>query len=188
MTASSRPVIVVDVETSGLDPEHHSVLEIAAVPLNTLDGDGLVFTPAVPVDWLGEADFDALSLNRYFERRLWQDEYSQADTEASLQDLGELLDGAIFAGANPAFDVAFLRPLFAEYGMDFPQIHYRLLDLAPYAAGALGLGTDLPGLARVCELLDLTNPGPHTALGDAQVTAEAFRVLFRRGQNDKDSR
>lgn len=181
-------MIVVDVETSGLDPEQHSVLEVAAVPLNTLDGDGMVFIPALPVDWLRAASFDALSLNSYFERRLWQAEYSESDTEECLHDLAELLDGAIFAGSNPAFDVAFLRPLFEQYGIRFPKIHHRLLDLAPYAAGALGLGTDLPGLARVCELIDLPHPDAHTAFGDAQVTAEAFRELSRRGQSDGTSR
>ncbi|WP_206474706.1 3'-5' exonuclease [Dietzia sp. KRD202] len=188
MTTTPVPVIVVDVETSGLNPEQHSVLEVAAVPLNTSDGDGMTFAPALPADWLGEASFDALSLNKYFERRLWQAELSEADTEGCLYDLAELLDGAIFAGSNPAFDVAFLRPLFEQYGVRFPQIHHRLLDLAPYAAGALGIGTDLPGLARVCELLHIPHPDAHTALGDAQVTVEAFRELSRLGQSAGISR
>lgn len=173
-----RPVVVVDIETSGLYPDQHSVLEVAAVPLDSPASGGILFTPALDSGWLGEADPEALAVNRYFERRLWDAEYSEADTEASLHGLAELLDGAILAGSNPTFDVSFLHPLFVEYGIPFPKIHHRLFDLAPYAAGALHLGTDLPGLARVCELLDVTNPDPHTALGDALATAKCITTLM----------
>lgn len=178
MTEQARRVVIVDIETSGLNPELHSVLEIAAVPLDSSVTGGVFFTPALDVDWLTGADPEALSVNRYFERRLWETEYSEADTRASLLDLGNLLDGAIVAGSNPLFDVGFLRDLYDAYDLSFPLIHHRLFDLAPYAAGALGLGADLPSLARVCELLEVTNPDPHTALGDARATAYCINTLM----------
>lgn len=170
-------VIIVDVETSGLDPEQHVVLEVAAIDLSDT-GEGISFVPDHPNEWVRNADPVALSVNKYFERRVFDEQLTNMETRVHLRQLSQMLEQATVAGSNPSFDVTFLRSLFAEHKVPFPRIHHRLLDLSPYAAGALKLGTRLPGLARVCELLDVDNTAPHTALGDARATADCLAALM----------
>lgn len=174
---NANRVVIVDVETSGLDPEQHVVLEVAAIDLSDT-GEGISFVPDQPNEWVRDADPVALSVNKYFERRVFDEQLSAVETLEHLRRLWQMLDRATVAGSNPSFDVAFLRCLFAEHEVQFPRIHHRMLDLSPYAAGALKLGTKMPGLAQVCELLDVDNTAPHTALGDARATADCLAALM----------
>jgi DNA polymerase III epsilon subunit-like protein len=179
MSTKDRPdrhLVVVDVESSGLVPGEHVVLEVAA--LDTVTGHQLVFAPWVQDHELAAADPEALAVNRWHERGV-----QALDPEATPVLLGELfvmLNGQVLAGSNPAFDAAMLGALYDSWDFTRPRWHHRLADLAPYAAGVLGLPiTAAPGLDRVCELLEVEIPAGqrHTALGDAVATAECFRRL-----------
>jgi DNA polymerase III epsilon subunit-like protein len=173
----SRHVIVVDVETTGLFVERDAVVEVAWHNLTTNES-GVFVPPHKPVE-LGNADLKALQMNRYVDRLALADR----DRGDAAWELAEQLEGNTLAGSNPAFDAAFLNAMFTRQYSDDELAettwHHRLLDLSAYAAGVLGLPpTELPGLAKVCELLDVTNAAPHTAMGDVQATAECFRKLM----------
>lgn len=189
----SRPVVVVDLETSALAPNepplgcattwetwasgaftspYGAAIEVAWWNLATW-GFGS-FVPAHNVRAVrafGSAE--ALVVSRYLERIADREQ----DNGTAVAALHEQLRGATLAGANPAFDARFLRALFGRYHTtrDTPEPwHYRLLDVSAYAAGALGLpGGELPGLARVCELVDV-DPPDHTAAGDVQACGECL--------------
>lgn len=190
----SRDIVVVDVETNGLDPDRHEAVEIAWWNLET--GDRGRFVPRHDQnDVLARADVQALRVNRYIDRiadgphdtgcdellRLWEqfagsfdDEFPDSDEEPTANTL---------AGSNPTFDAAMLRKAFAKLDKPFDiedvaPWHHRLWDLSAYAAGVLGLD-ELPGLARVCELLDI-DPPDHTAEGDVTATGKCFNELRRR--------
>ena len=167
----SRDVIVVDTETTGLvDPV---VLEIAALNLTT--GEEFRVVPHVARGVFVNADPIALSINRYYERRVFEDMLESPDANKNAYEwLGNMLKGNTFAGCNPAFD----SPLIAKL-IGGQNYHYRLWDLSAYAAGALHLD-ELPGLHTVCELLGVENDDEHSALGDARATAECFRILRAR--------
>jgi len=179
-----RHVVVVDCETTGLDPATDFVVEVAYWDLTTGER-GQFVPPHNPVALLRRADSepqlaDALRLNGYRERI--GDAPQDVSGEGAWR-LSEVLAGNTLAGSNPSFDAAFLRRMFehAHAYEDAPRLpaewHHRLLDLAPYAAGVLGLPLgELPGLARVCELLGVTNTGVHTADGDVDATG---RCLLR---------
>jgi DNA polymerase III subunit epsilon len=179
-----RQIVVVDVETTGLDPDRHLVVEVAWWNLTT-EARGSFVPPHSWRDAVTEADLEALRVNRYFDR------LAEAEQDTNGKAAGELwdqLDGNTLAGSNPAFDAAFLRAMFSDaydlddHGIDeAPRWHHRLLDLSAYAAGVLGLPPEaLPGLSTVCELLGVTNPAPHTADGDVIATALCFQGLFDR--------
>lgn len=171
----TRELIVVDVETTGLDPARHVVLEVAAV--NVHSGQELHFAPRVEPGALEAADPNALRLNRYFERGVFE-MVLRADVEdEAWVELATMLDGNTLAGSNPTFDSAML-----SVSGRVPECwHHRLADLAAYAAPALGLEPDaLPGLEAVCAALGVVNAEPHSALGDARATAECFRRLILR--------
>ena len=166
-----RDVICVDIETTGLSPSSVP-LEVAAVNLAT--GEELAFAPYVDRAALMGASPAALRINRYFERGVWERTVGIEDTRRQYAALGDWLEGSTLAGANPTFDDARLPPSVTR------GRHHRLLDLSAYAAGVLGLAPgDLPGLAKVCEMLEVQNTEPHSALGDARATAECFRRLMK---------
>ncbi|QRY43136.1 3'-5' exonuclease [Mycolicibacterium boenickei] len=187
---SERELIVVDVETTGLDVDKHWVLEVAAI--NVLTGEELCFVPSLPVGALDQADGKAMKINGYFARDVYA---LRLGTEASWRywlKLWDWLDGNTLAGSNPTFDAAMLNrsmqlchaSLPTGYGKpDVPEFkpspwHHRLADLSAYAAGALGIrATALPGLDVVCRSLKVENTSPHSALGDARATADCFRKL-----------
>lgn len=180
---SKRQLIVVDIETSSLDVSRAVALEIAAV--NVESGEEFYFAPWIKRELYSKFDAGALEVNRYFERGVFHSAAtSERDNENALWKLANFLEGNTLAGSNPAYDAAVLRRLLVSYLNDPQPWHYRLADLAAYAAGALGLPpTDTPGLSKVCELLDVTNEDPHTAMGDARATAECFRRLIARPQS-----
>ncbi len=171
-----RNIIVVNVETSGLNPAQHTCVEIAWWNLDTNRRDR--FIPKHDVrNILATADLKALLINRYIDRIADQ---PQDDDYHGMKQLAVQLNGATLAGSNPAFDAAFLRPLFLRCNSEVtvPEWHHRMLDLSAYAAGVLRLAY-LPGLQHVSELLGVTTPD-HTAEGDVTATGECFRELFKR--------
>ena len=168
-------MVVVDLESTGLDTARHVPLEVAA--LNVSTGERLVFVPFVPMHSIAEAEPEALAVNRYFERRLFVEMLDPERTEDAYRALGEMLLGNTFAGANPAYDSAMLLPYLAAVGYSQPW-HHRLADISAFAAAALHIPpTELPGLSSVCEKLGVVNSDPHSALGDVLATASCFAEI-----------
>lgn len=170
----ARHLVVVDVETTGLGDEHVPV-EIAYWDLAS--GERGRFLPPVTAEDLARADPAALRMNRYYERGLHLEPAD--DSGMCLVGLHRLLDGNVFAGSNPAFDVWMLNKVFRRLGTaPSPWRHYRLADLRAYAAGVFGLPpTGLPSLSRVCELLGVPQPD-HSAVGDVLATGRCFLKLL----------
>lgn len=183
--SDKRDLIVVDVETTGLDVTYHHVLEVAAINVTT--GDELYFVPALPVGALDQADGKALKLNGYFTRDVYAHRLGTADSEGYWDQLWDWLKGNTLAGSNPTFDGAMLNRA-QEWNSprsdrSMSPWHHRLADLSAYAAGVIGIEpTKLPGLDVVCRSLQVENSAPHSARGDARATAECFRKLADYGQ------
>lgn len=172
----TRRIIVIDTETTGLHHSMHLTVELAAVDLDS-GREIRIVPPIEPCDMAAAAP-EALTINRFYERRLYAEQMSRAETEDRLRELAGWLDGAVFAGCAPAFDAAFVTALFERYEVAVPVWHHRLADLSALTAGAQDLGLDeLPGLSRCCTQWGVENEAPHTALGDARATAECLRRL-----------
>lgn len=183
----TRQLVVCDVETTGLTPGLHLPIEVAAV--NVASGEELHFVPKVPKGTFDNAADEALQINRYYERGLFEQRPELWDaTDADYCRLWEMLQGNTFGGSNPAFDAAMVAAGFTAtrgavqqlYNRPFSRKpwHHRLADLAAYAGPALLLApNELVGLAQICERLGVKNEDEHTALSDARATAECFRIL-----------
>lgn len=168
----SRNLIIVDIETSGLDLDLDIPLEVAAVNVST--GEEFHLVPFVTMTEISRADPKALQINRYFERGIRDEMLTAGETVNAYDALRDFLRGNTFGGSNPRFDSAML----SRRGVS-EVWHHRLADLAAYAAPEMARGPeDLPGLADVCKYLHVENTEAHSALGDARATAECFRRLI----------
>lgn len=170
----TRQLVIVDCETTGLNPTIHKILEVAAI--NTATDEVIHFSPRIDSISLGNADPPAMQINRYYERGAWKNMLTNDATAEQFARLRDMLAGNTLGGCNPRFDADFLTQNVVLF--DPGPWHHRLADLSSYAGGALGIPAhELPGLEGVCERLGVVNEDPHSALGDAVATAECFRKL-----------
>ena len=170
---SPREIVVVDTETNGLDVNRHQVVEVAWWNLTT-DERGRFVPLHDPACVLRDADIRALQLNRYIDRIADEE---QDHNWVELNRFHDAVDDKTMAGSNPAFDAYFLSKMFRDANrLRLAPWHHRMWDLSAYAAGVLGL-VELPGLATVCEMLDM-EPGNHTAEDDVTATGLCFRELM----------
>lgn len=157
-----------DIETSGLDPYRHEILEIAYA----IDDDA-PYTLIFP-HYLLNADPKALEINRYYERglarkRSWAKEHE-------LEGLQQILQDQTIAGSNPAFDVSFLR------AYDYSGWKHRLMDVPLWVAGHFGW-LESAGLQRTITYMNMKKghnlPYPdHSAKGDIIATRALFKAVL----------
>jgi DNA polymerase III epsilon subunit family exonuclease len=163
---------VVDVETTGTDPETDEIVSLAVV---RLDPDGVetarlatlvrpsrpIPVEATAVHGITDADVaDAPALGEIAPRLL------------------ELLDGAVFAAHNAAFDLQMLQHGLATEGIVYRPARvactldaFRLLEpLAPSHR-----------LEAICARHGIQLEDAHEALGDVVATAALVRLLLARG-------
>lgn len=198
-------LIAVDVETTGLDVSRHVVIEVAAVNVRT--GETLEFVPILLNRDLGNASPDAFAVNRYFERYAFRQALDVEDSLAKYAQLWEMLKGNTFAGANARFDALMLTHSYGRMnadrsfsfgvlpGVPLGDVHhtpmpeswlYRLLDLGSYAAGVLGENPSTPwSLNQVCNAVGVERAEKHTALSDANATAQCLRALYALAATNK---
>lgn len=167
----ATPIVVIDLETTGLHPSSDRIVEIAIVRLHP---DGTVqdrwHTLVHPRRHPGPTHAHGLTMvdieNAPF--------FSQIADE-----VGERLDGAVVAAHNVNFDASFLRYEFARLERSAPawpllctvRAAYRLSRVTYGRAGSRKL-TDL------CAREGVAHHGHHSALGDAEATAGLLGVYL----------
>lgn len=178
------PLVVIDVETGGLDPQRDALLSVAAVDSR----DGARFHTLVRAAPGARISDEALAVNGFCrEDCLSLARPAEAD---ALRRLAAWLDARrpfIAAGCNVAFDAAFLRAAAARAGLAL-EIGHRLFDiqtlaLAAHALGAVTLperdGRPSASLDAILKAVGLARPaGAHRADEDAALTARAIEQLF----------
>ena len=160
---------VLDVETTGLNPLRHRIIEVALVEL---DGAG-----RVAGEWStlvrpqgGAVQTEALAVNG-----IRMDEIAAAPPEGKVAEelARRLLPDATIIAHHAPFDLGFLHFLFVRHG------------LPPWSGDFIctrtAFGVLVPGhkraLHHVAAYFGVTIEGRHRALGDARATAEVYRRL-----------
>lgn len=167
-----RPIAITDLETTGLSPEHHEIIEIALLlvspeSLTVLDS----WEAKVRAHHLSTADPVALKVNQYREEE-WSDSVSLRD---ALGEYARRTRDAVLLAHNVSFDWSFLIAASDKTGIPL-SLHYHRLDLLSIAYAILH-GNKEVGSMRLTDLANyfhVINPQPHRAMGD---TFTAFEVL-----------
>lgn len=167
----------VDIETTGLDPDVHDILEVGVVleePETQLEE--VHFSLAVD---LRAATPEALKVNKAVERKRELEKLRMNPQHAALT-LSHVLDGVVFIGNNPQFDAAFLRGFLRSRGLE-PTWQYHLVDVKALAGMALGLKPPWK-TERLLESLGLNTTVEHTALADAHMARDIFYAAYKHRQ------
>jgi len=184
MFSLARMMIVVDLETSGLDPEVHGMLSIGAVefenPENMFYGECGLREGALISE-------DALKVNGFTKEQIRNCEKSCEGLLGEFLSWARAVKERTLAGQNlGSFDVPFLRKNCALFNM--PWIFgYRYVDSHSLAFGyfkrmKLGIPmrddrSDL-SLGFLIRHFGLKERGFHNALEDAKLTAEIIRKVL----------
>jgi len=177
-TDSLRNLVVIDVETSGINPFRHQILSLALVPLD------LSKSPLELYVNEGEPEWQKTAAAYFEESRPSWEAYGRSASEAcaALSSYIETVfgDKITVVGHNVGFDVAFLRQLAFRAGLDqVPLISHRVIDTHTilyllHLSGVIpedALSSD--GAFRHFDIRPQAS-ARHTALGDALATRELF--------------
>lgn len=176
-----RDLAFLDVETTGLDPQRHELLEVAAYivgnPRSASPRRFDVVHFSLGIDE-ARANPDALKINRYYQR--YEDlRLSRMPRLSAAKHVAASLKGVTVVGNNVAFDLAFLSAFLGEHGHDPRPWHYSTLDLKAYVAGRAGMPYPA-STATIAEVAGVPLPDDaHTALADAQWNYDVYKALTR---------
>ncbi|HET6438213.1 MAG TPA: 3'-5' exonuclease [Anaeromyxobacter sp.] len=165
-TAGSLPELVgVDVETTGFDPAHARIVQIAAIRLKVTANQGAKATFCECGRLVTYVNPERKRIGATQIHHITLHDVENAPTfDALTAQLGELLQGAVVVGHNVDFDLRFFRASFARAGVEFPQIAGTYCTLHNARAKL-----SLPDykLATCCQALDIPYK-PHEAESDAE--------------------
>ncbi|KKM45930.1 hypothetical protein LCGC14_1560170 [marine sediment metagenome] len=166
-------MIVVDVETGGLDPQNNPLLSIGAVDYDNSDRE--YYGKIAPYLDL-EITKEALGVNGINVEE-WKENNLLKETIQEFSDwVGVNKKNIILAGHNPRFDLDFLKVNFKRVDISFP-FTYRTVDLHTLAYSKFG-GKEKLTSDRIYELLGMEiEPRPHNALTGAKYETKAFSLL-----------
>lgn len=160
-------IVVLDIETTGLSPEDHEIIELAMVRLE--NGHRTVFerlvNPGTPIP--------------PFISRLTgihnQDVLHAADIYTVLEEALPLLDNATLIIQNAGFDLGFLQPRLRRLGY---RLDNPVVDTIHWARKALP-GLNKRGLDALAWAFDLGPiSGRHRALGDVETTLQVAHEMY----------
>jgi hypothetical protein len=173
-------IVFIDTETTGLNPEIHTVWEVSIIT----PAEEITYASRPSPEFLSMADPYALSLTKFYARWSRKDveweSWQRVTAEDMAASVARLTAGKHLVGAVPSFDAAFLDKLLRRNGYA-PAWHYHLVDVEALAAGKLGLQPpwDSDELAEKMGVPKLD--GKHTALGDARWAKAMYEAVFASG-------
>jgi DNA polymerase-3 subunit alpha (Gram-positive type) len=167
----------IDVETSGLNPDIHEIIEIGCLIVAesesgyTIENE-LEIKVAMTRPELAEAT--ALRVNGY-DPAAWMFAYTMPQ---ALEMLNKHAKDCVFIAHNACFDWQFVEKAYRDAKMEHP-FHYHKLDTLSIAYAKLK-GTDAKHLSlrSLCQRFAVTNEKAHTALADCRATFEVFKKLM----------
>lgn len=172
-----RKLVFVDIETTGLDPEIHEIIEISCL---IVDGETFEevggFTEKIVPERIGLADPNAISISGYTQEG-WQNARSLQEV---IQKFAGTVPGGIITGWNVAFDWSFLEHALKRLNIN-SDFDYHRLDVMSIAYGKLFPDLEVTelGLRKIAPKLGIEIDEKHGAEKDIRATYEVFKKLMR---------
>lgn len=187
-TKESSLYAIVDVETTGLNPNYHEMIDIGIIIINqNLEIKGQYFSKVLP-SFPERIDSMAQNING-FDLQRWTQEEAISEEELINQMnifLNNYIGKPIFIAFNSWFDSGFLRNLLNEHDYKFNDwFDYRVLDI-PSIALACGYFPKTPDfnekLATLLEVQPETkDPLKHTGESGVNFNYALLRSLMNQG-------
>jgi DNA polymerase III alpha subunit (gram-positive type) len=187
-TKESSLYAIVDVETTGLNPNYHEMIDIGIIIINqNLEIKGQYFSKVLP-SFPERIDPMAQNING-FDLRRWTQEEAISEEELINQMnifLNNYIGKPIFIAFNSWFDSGFVRNLLNEHDYKFNDwFDYRVLDI-PSIALACGYFPKTPDfnekLATLLEVQPETkDPLKHTGESGVNFNYALLRSLMNQG-------
>jgi len=183
----NRPLLVIDVETTGLHPERNSVLALGLVVVSQYLYKSMRQEWQIrlenPFEVLTKEYKSAQRVHGISTRRALLGGESMEQVVKDLEWFHELYPDAMIAGNNVGFDFAFIKKMFDQAERPQP-FDYHLFDLTSLAAVHLGV-TGLSNIAKALGL-DETRYTKHSAIGDAELTADCLIAILEMLQKESN--
>ncbi len=177
---------IIDLETTGLDPNHHELIDIGAI-YTSLAGEVLgEFFVRVHPNYPNRAGEIARSINGFDEDR-WQslEALSPAEAAQAFVEFHQTFAGErrfVLTAYNAPFDRSFLEAFLKREGLRYSDFYtYFVLDLPSMA---FGLGITSLVNDEVAEALGIVaetrDPLKHTGQSGARWNLAVYRALLQR--------
>ena len=175
LSFKNRNIAITDLETTGLDPLKHEIVEIGLVLVTQPELEIIdTFDIKIKPENLTLADPKALEINGYN-----HNEWLQA---SSLKEaMGIYLSkvkGTIFCAHNITFDLPFIKQACIKTNLDFTP-DYHCIDI-PSLAWSKFRNSELEGLnlSKLAEFMGLKpEPETHRAISGAMLAYDVLREL-----------
>ena len=181
--------VIIDIETSGFNPKKNALLEIAAVIVELNSNNDLQITERYSTHVVpfknSELDAAALKFNGIDPHHPFRMAIDEKDAlDMLFKPIRHAIKRnnctrAILVGHNPAFDISFLNAAIQRTQIKRSPFHpFSTFDTATLG----GLAYQQTVLAKIAQAagLEWDNEKAHSALYDAEMTAELFcRVVNR---------
>ena len=178
MILKDRPQSFIDIETTGLDPGIHEILEFSILRRDPSSGIESKNTIYFEPQHIHTADPKALEVNGY------NPENDVASIRkhplVALDHIVSMLKDTIIIGHNVSFDLNFIKAQVIKYGLNDKDLPYHKVDTVTLAFEHLApLGLSSLSLKNVCEFLGISNDNAHTSSADVHRTVQVFDLLNR---------
>jgi ribonuclease T len=188
--------VIVDIETSGFNPKKNALLEIAAVIVEFNSNHDLEITERYTTHVVpfknAELDAAALKFNGIDPHHPFRMAINEKDAlDMLFKPIKHAVKRnnctrAILVGHNPAFDIGFLNAAIQRTQIKRSPFHpFSTFDTATLG----GLAYQQTVLAKIAQTagLEWDNDKAHSALYDAEMTAELFCMIVNRWRSLNDN-
>ncbi len=173
MNFNERPIIITDVETTGLDPRYHEIVEIGAINVDADLNELARFDLKVRPIFLDRAEPIALAVNGYNEKD-WAEAVSYYNAASQFRDFSA---EGVLAAWNITFEYNFLDQMFRDTRV-VNMMDYHRIDL-PSIAWAFLPGRTKLSLDSVGEYFGLApEQKPHRGIRGAEYELNVLRHLL----------
>jgi DNA polymerase-3 subunit epsilon len=181
MAFLDHDLVFLDCEMTGGDPERHDIIEIGAVRSRLPDLPMLdeLHVKVAPRTTHGN-DLTSMRIAGYSPKE-WK---SAVTIEESLRRFQAFAAGSLLVGWATYNDLLFVRAAATRVGIE-GLVGDAYIELQDWAQERLHFA-DSPGLQRVANQLKIVRDQEHSAIEDALVTYEVFRLLWRHSPDELD--